>query len=156
MIYTEATKKALLLAFDAHNGQLDKAGIPYICHPLHVAEQMTDEAGTILALLHDVVEDTDLTLADIAAAGFSPLIVDALDLLTHRQGVPYLDYIRRLAPDPLARRVKLADLQHNMDDTRLGPLSEEQRQRRLDKYQPALALLQQWEQRSSQEDKIYE
>ena len=78
MIYTEATKKALLLAFEAHNGQLDKAGLPYICHPLHVAEQMTDEDSAVTALLHDVAEDTDVSLADIAAAGFKPEALQAL------------------------------------------------------------------------------
>ena len=153
MIYTDATKKALLLAFAAHNGQTDKAGLPYICHPLHVAEQMTDEDSTIVALLHDVAEDTEVTLDDIAAAGFAPHIVEALTLLTHDKAVPYLDYVRRLAPNDLARRVKLGDLRHNMDDTRLGPLSAEVRQRRLDKYCPALALLEAWEERLREDER---
>lgn len=153
MIYTEATKKALLLAFEAHNGQLDKAGLPYICHPLHVAEQMTDEDSAVTALLHDVAEDTDVSLADIAAAGFKPEVVQALTLLTHDKAVPYLDYVKALAPDPLARRVKMADIRHNMDDTRLGPLSEETRKRRLNKYAPALELLERWEQHCREEER---
>ena len=153
MIYTEATKKALLLAFEAHDGQLDKAGVPYICHPLHVAEQMTDEDSTVTALLHDVAEDTETSLEDIATAGFAPRILQALALLTHDKSVPYLDYVRALAPDPLARRVKLADLRHNMDDTRLGPLDEETRRRRLAKYAPALELLERWEKQTLEEDR---
>ena len=153
MIYTDATKKALLLAFEAHNGQKDKAGLPYICHPLHVAEQMTDEDSAVTALLHDVAEDTEVSLADIAAAGFKPDVMHALALLTHDKAVPYLDYVRALAPDPLARRVKMADIRHNMDDTRLGPLSEAARQRRLDKYAPALALLEQWEAQCREEER---
>ena len=99
MIYTDATKKALLLAFEAHNGQLDKAGLPYICHPLHVAEQMTDEDSAVVALLHDVAEDTDVSLEDIAAAGFKPEVMRALTLLTHDKAVPYLVYVRALAPE---------------------------------------------------------
>ena len=153
MIYTEATKKALLLAFEAHNGQKDKAGLPYVCHPLHVAEQMTDEDSTVTALLHDVAEDTEVSLADIAAAGFAPQVVEALALLTHDKAVPYLDYVRALAPNPLARRVKLADIRHNMDDTRLGHLDEALRQRRLAKYGPALALLEGWEHQCREEER---
>ena len=153
MIYTETTKKALLLAFAAHNGQTDKAGLPYICHPLHVAEQMTDEDSTVTALLHDVAEDTEVSLAEIAAAGFRPQVMQALALLTHDKAVPYLDYVRALAPNELARRVKLADIRHNMDDTRLGPLSEEVRQRRLAKYGPALGLLEQWEAQCREEER---
>lgn len=154
MIYTDTTKKALLLAFEAHNGQLDKAGLPYICHPLHVAEQMEDEDSTVTALLHDVAEDTDVSLSDLAAAGFKPEVMQALTLLTHDKAVPYLDYVRALAPNPLARRVKLADIRHNMDDTRLGPLDEETRRRRLAKYDPALALLEQWEQQCREEERL--
>ena len=153
MIYTDATKKALLLAFEAHNGQVDKAGLPYICHPLHVAEQMTDEDSTIAALLHDVAEDTDVTLADLAAAGFAPHIIEALDLLTHDKAVPYLDYVRGLAPNALARQVKMADMRHNMDDTRLGHLDEATRQRRRNKYEPALALLEAWERQCREEER---
>ena len=77
----------------------------------------------------------------------------ALTLLTHDKAVPYLDYVRALAPDPLARRVKMADIRHNMDDTRLGPLSEETRKRRLNKYAPALELLERWEQHCREEER---
>ena len=90
MIYTDKTKKAMKLCFEAHKDQLDKSGVPYVFHPFHVAEQMTDEATTIVALLHDVVEDTDYTLEDIAAMGFGQDVVDALALMTHDKSVPYL------------------------------------------------------------------
>ena len=83
MIYTDKTKKAMKLCFEAHKDQLDKSGVPYVFHPFHVAEQMSDEATTIVALLHDVVEDTDYTLEDIAAMGFGQDVVDALSLMTH-------------------------------------------------------------------------
>ena len=84
MIYTPLTQKAMLLAYDAHHGQLDKGGVPYIFHPIHLAEQMPDELTTIVALLHDVVEDTDLTLDDIVG-DFPPSVIDALRLLTTSQ-----------------------------------------------------------------------
>ena len=86
-------------------------------HPYHLAEQMDDEATTCTALLHDVVEDTDVTLKDLAQE-FPAEIIDALRLLTHQPGVPYLDYVRALATNPIARAVKRADLRHNMDETR--------------------------------------
>ena len=76
MIYTDKTKKAMKLCFEAHKDQVDKSGMPYVFHPFHVAEQMTAEATTIVALLHDVVEDTDYTLEDIAAEGFGKEILE--------------------------------------------------------------------------------
>ena len=90
MIYTPKTKQALKLCFEAHKNQVDKSGMPYVFHPFHVAEQMTDEISTIVALLHDVVEDTPYTLGDIAAMGFGDEVTDALALLTHDEAVPYL------------------------------------------------------------------
>ena len=83
MIYTPMTKKAMCIAYEAHRGQLDKTGVPYIFHPFHVAETMTNEAAVITALLHDVIEDTDLTLDDLAREGFDEDILTALSLLTH-------------------------------------------------------------------------
>ena len=140
MIYTEKTKKAMKLCYEAHKDQVDKTGVPYVFHPFHVAEQMTSEASTIVALLHDVVEDTDYTLDDIAAAGFGKEIVDAVALMTHEDDVPYLDYVAKLKDNPIAREVKLADLAHNSDQSRLGEIDEETR-RRLEKYEKAKALL---------------
>ena len=140
MIYTDKTKKAMKLCYEAHKDQVDKTGVPYVFHPFHVAEQMTSEASTIVALLHDVVEDTDYTLDDIAAAGFGKEIVDAVALMTHEDDVPYLDYVANLKDNPIAREVKLADLAHNSDQSRLGEIDEETRQR-LEKYEKAKALL---------------
>ena len=140
MIYTDKTKRAMKLCYEAHKGQVDKTGVPYVFHPFHVAEQMTDEATTIVALLHDVVEDTDYTLEDIAALGFGKEVVDAVALMTHEDDVPYLEYVARLKDNPLARAVKLADLAHNSDLSRLGEIDDETR-RRLEKYSQARALL---------------
>ena len=140
MIYTDKTKKAMKLCYEAHKDQVDKTGVPYVFHPFHVAEQMTSEAATIVALLHDVVEDTDYTLDDIAAQGFGKEIVEAVALMTHEDDVPYLDYVAKLKDNPIAREVKLADLAHNSDQSRLGEIDVETRQR-LEKYKKAIALL---------------
>ena len=140
MIYTEKTKKALKLCYEAHKNQVDKSGMPYVFHPFHVAEQMTDEATTIVALLHDVVEDTDYTLEDLAAEGFGKDILEAVALMTHDDDVPYLDYVAKLKDNPVARAVKLADLAHNSDLSRIGEVDEETRER-LEKYKKAMALL---------------
>lgn len=117
MIYTALTNRAMMIAYDAHHGQVDKQGIPYIFHPFHVAEQMTDELSTCVALLHDVVEDSDVTLDDLAQE-FPIEVIEALALLTHDEPVPYLEYIKALASNEIARAVKRADLEHNLDGTR--------------------------------------
>ena len=128
------------LCFDAHKNQVDKSGMPYVFHPFHVAEQMKDEPTTIVALLHDVVEDTDYTLEKIAAEGFGQEIVEALALMTHDKNVDYLDYVAKIKDNPIAKAVKLADLAHNSDPTRLDVIDEETQQR-LEKYKKAIALL---------------
>ena len=142
MIYTADTKKALKLCFEAHKDQVDKTGMPYVFHPFHLAEQMKDEESTIVALLHDVAEDTDYTLEDLREMGFSKAVIDALTLLTHEEGVPYMDYIAALNSNPLARVVKLADLAHNSDTTRLDSSEMDARMlARLDKYRQAREML---------------
>ena len=120
MIYTPLTIKEMKIAFQAHINQVDKGGMPYIYHPLHVAEQMGDEHSTCSALLHDVVEDSDITLDYLKAEGFPPEVIDALALLTHDDKVPYLDYIKKISSNPIATKVKIADLEHNIDLSRLG------------------------------------
>ena len=140
MIYTDKTKKAMKLCFEAHKDQVDKSGMPYVFHPFHVAEQMKDEVTTIVALLHDVVEDTKYTLDDIAARGFGQDVVDALALMTHDKNVPYLEYVAKLKNNPVARAVKLADLAHNSDPTRLDVIDEKAKER-FDKYKKAIAIL---------------
>ena len=140
MIYTEQTKKAMRLSFKAHEGQLDRCGIPYVTHPLHLAEQMPDEDCTVAALLHDVVEDTDYSLEDLRRMGFPPRALEAVALLTHDPAEPYLDYVARLKQNPVARTVKLADLRHNSDLTRLDTVTERDLAR-VEKYAAALRLL---------------
>ena len=124
MIYTSLTKKALRLCFDAHREQVDKTGLPYVFHPFHLAEQMKDEYTTVCALLHDVVEDTDYTLDDLRGMGFPDPVVDALALLTHDPAVPYMDYVKVIATNPIARKVKMADLRHNSDLSRMDEVDE--------------------------------
>ena len=141
MIYTELTKKAMKIAYDAHHGQLDKGGLPYVFHPGHLAEQMDDEISTIAALLHDVVEDTDWTLEQLEAEGFPPESMEALGLLTHPEGQPYMEYVAGLRHNSVAVKVKLADLRHNSDFTRLSAVTAGQRARLEQKYAPAFALL---------------
>ena len=139
MIYTKKTKKALALCFEAHKDQLDKSGLPYVFHPFHLAEQMTDEVTTIVALLHDVVEDTPYTLADIEME-FGKEVTDALRLLTHDKNVKYSDYVRKIKENPIAKAVKLADLTHNSDTSRLDVVDEEAL-KRLKRYKEAFAIL---------------
>lgn len=119
MIYTALTKKAMKLAYDAHHGQTDKAGLPYIFHPCHLAEQMTDETSVCVALLHNVAEDAAVTFEDLERE-FPTEVTEALRLLTHQQGTDYDGYVRALAKNPVAKAVKLADLAHNSDETRLA------------------------------------
>ena len=140
MIYTEKTKKALKLCFEAHKDQTDKSGLPYVFHPFHLAEQMPDEDTTIVALLHDVVEDTDYTLDDLRRMGFGEKVMNALVLMTHDDDVPYMDYVAGLKDNPIARTVKLADLRHNSDLTRLDFIDDTARER-VEKYARAISIL---------------
>ncbi|MBR1747379.1 MAG: HD domain-containing protein [Clostridia bacterium] len=119
MIYTEMTQKAMKIAYEAHLGQYDKGGVPYIFHPTHLAEQMETEATATAALLHDVVEDTPLTIEDLRRAGISEEVLTAVELLTHKKDTDYFEYVRAIKKNPVARAVKIADLRHNTDPTRL-------------------------------------
>lgn len=143
MIYTELSRKAMNVAYSAHHGQTDKAGMPYIFHPAHVAESMTDEISTCVALLHDVVEDTDATFEELEQK-FPPEVIEPLRLLTHQPGVDYLDYVRAIKNDPVATKVKLADLAHNADVTRISgcpDISPENIERLQTRYKQARAIL---------------
>ena len=140
MIYTDMTKKAMMIAFQAHKNQTDKSGMPYIYHPVHLAEQMKDEETTCVALLHDVVEDTDWTLDELREQGFDARIIEALKLMTHAEGVPYMEYVTQIKPNPIAKVVKLADLRHNSDLTRLNEVNEKALAR-AEKYKKAIAML---------------
>ena len=140
MVYTPLVYKAMHIAYKAHHGQLDQSGAPYIFHPIHLAEQMEDEASTVAALLHDVVEDTDYTLEDLKAMGFPDSVTGALALMTHDDSVPYLDYVAKLKDNPIARAVKLADLRHNSDLSRLDAVDDKALER-VEKYKKAIELL---------------
>ena len=140
MIYTALTKKALKLCFEAHKNQVDKTGMPYVFHPFHLAEQMNDEASTVCALLHDVGEDTDYTFEDLQNMDFPNEVIEALRLLTHDDGVPYMDYVKALSVNPIAKAVKIADLTHNSDTTRLYVV-DEWALKREEKYKKALEFL---------------
>lgn len=140
MLYTRLTKKALRLCFEAHGNQVDKSGLPYVFHPFHLAEQMTDELTTVTALLHDVVEDTVYTLDDLRQMGYPSPVLEALALLTRREDVPYLDYVAGLKGNPIAKAVKLADLRHNSDLTRLDQVDQRALER-VEQYGKAIALL---------------
>ncbi len=140
MIYTDLTKKAMRLCFEAHKNQVDKTGLPYVFHPIHLAEQMPDEVTTVVALLHDVVEDTQYTMDDLEYIGFPQLVLEALALLTHDEAQPYLEYVASLKANPIARTVKLADLRHNSDLTRLDQV-DEKALARVEKYRKAIQLL---------------
>ena len=139
MLYTALTKKAMQIAFDAHKDQTDKNGMPYLYHPIHLAEQMTDEAEICVALLHDVAEDTDITLDDLARE-FPPEIIEALTLMTHDDATDYFDYVRAIKKNPIARAVKLADLAHNSDLSHLDEVTPKALSR-VEKYAAAMALL---------------
>lgn len=141
MIYTPLTKLAMKIAYEVHRDQKDKNGLPYIFHPFHLAEQMDDEASTCVALLHDVVEDSDTTIDDLRKAGFPEDILTGVALMTHEDAVPYLDYVRAIKKNPLAVKVKLADLAHNSDTTRLDVV-DDAALLRLEKYRRALQVLQ--------------
>lgn len=142
MIYTPLTNKAMIIAYNAHHGQTDYNGIPYIHHPLHLAEQMDDEISCCVALLHDVAEDTEITLEQLAKE-FPKKVIDALVLLTHQKDEDYFEYVRKIKANPIALKVKLADLNHNADQSRCvgSDLSQEQLAYWKAKYSKAREIL---------------
>ncbi|MBI3679974.1 MAG: HD domain-containing protein [Acidobacteria bacterium] len=125
-----------MLAARMHKGQTDKAGQPYILHLIRVMLRMEDDDSRIVAVLHDLVEDTSVTLDDLRAAGYSERVLAAVDALTRRTGEEYAAFIERVAHDPVARLVKLADLTDNMNLNRLPGVSDADRER-VRKYQVA-------------------
>lgn len=140
MIYTKLTKEAMKIAYNAHHGQTDKNGMPYIFHPIHLAEQMNNEETICTALLHDVIEDTDVTFEELELRGFSKETLDALKLLTHDDAEPYMDYIEKIKGNQIAKCVKIADLKHNSDLSRLDT-GDEKAKKRCEKYKTAIKLL---------------
>lgn len=125
--------KAIAIAVEAHRDQQDRNGAPYILHPLRVMGRVNSDAEKIVAVLHDVVEDSDWTLARLSSEGFPAEIVHAIDCVTKREGESYEDFVKRSASDDLARRIKIADLEDNMDFRRLNDVTPEDTER-LSKY----------------------
>ena len=131
---------AISIATQAHKGQTDKAGAPYLLHPLRIMMQMTSEAAMMTAVLHDVVEDTDWTLERLREEGFSDEVLEAVDSLTHREDESYQEFVERVRANPIARQVKIADLEDNMNIRRISQLSAKDLER-LEKYHRAWCVL---------------
>lgn len=133
--------RAIELARSAHAGQVDKSGAPYVEHLAFVANHVADDDAKTVAWLHDIVEDTAVTLDDLRREGFPEHIVAAVDAHTHRAGEAYLDYVCRAAANPLTQQVKVQDVLHNMDLSRLPEPGAADVARLHDKYIPALRIL---------------
>lgn len=140
MIYTPMTKKAIKLIYEKHKDQYDKGGMPYVLHPLHVAEQMTDEIRTTVALLHDIVEDTDVTFEQLREMGFPNEVLEPLNYLTHKNGIDYYSYVKNIGTNEIATDVKIADLEHNSDVSRLDEITEWDIER-IEKYKKCIDYL---------------
>jgi (p)ppGpp synthase/HD superfamily hydrolase len=131
---------AVSIAARAHRGQKDKAGAPYLLHPLRMMLRMETEAAMMAAVLHDVVEDTEWTLERLREAGFSGEVLEAVDCLTHREGESYEEFVERVRTNPIARQVKIADLEDNMNVRRINQLGPRDLER-LEKYHRAWRVL---------------
>jgi hypothetical protein len=139
---------AIAIAVEAHRGQTDKAGQPYILHPLRVMLSLNTEQERIVGVMHDVVEDSEITLEDLRARGFPEEVLQALDAVTKRPGesgdAGYEAFVERAGRNPIGRRVKIADLLDNLDLTRLADLGDSDASR-LGRYLKALRVLEQAE-----------
>lgn len=133
-------ERAIEIALRAHAGQVGKDGSPYILHPLRLMSRMETDEERIVAVLHDVVEDSEVTFEDLRAIGFSETVLEALQLLTHDKSTPYEEYVERIKPHPLARKIKLADLEDNSNLRRLTHVEEKDLQR-VKKYHRAWTIL---------------
>lgn len=131
---------AISIAALAHAGQVDKAGAPYILHPIRVMQRLTTDEQRIVGVLHDVLEDTRVVRCDLAASGFGTNILNALDFVTRLSGESYRDFIIRAAQNPIGRAVKLSDLEDNQDIGRISSPTDADR-RRSDKYLGAILLI---------------
>ena len=139
-MWSELEQKALAIAYKAHKGQVDKAGQPYIYHAVAVSRGMGQERCRVAALLHDVCEDSDITMEDLIRAGIPEDIAHSVKVLTRKPEEDYMDYIRRVSLDETARAVKIQDLKHNMDLTRI-PEPSGKDWTRVEKYQKAYNFL---------------
>ena len=131
---------ALSIARKAHEGQLDKAGVDYIEHPIYVASQVDTEEEKAVALLHDVIEDSPVSAEELLQAGLPETVVTAVQVLTKKKEQDYQTYLETVKKNPLARVVKLADLKHNSDLSRLSSITEKDKER-LKKYKKAIDFL---------------
>lgn len=133
-------EKAIAIAAKAHEGQTDKGGVAYIMHPLKLMMVMDTEDERITAILHDVVEDSSITIEDLKTEGFSEPVLEAITLLTREKKASYQKYIEAIAENALATKVKMADLSHNMDITRIpeATLKDFKQREQYEKYQQYL------------------
>ena len=134
------SEKAYEIAKSAHLGQVDKAGEDYIKHPQKVASFVKSDEEKAVAYLHDVIEDTELTLEDLHEYEFSKEVIEAVDIITKKKGEDYQSYLNSVKKNKLARAVKLADLRHNSDLTRLTKVTEKDIERK-ENYQKAIDFL---------------
>lgn len=133
--------KALKFATEKHRGMKDKAGAPYISHPIRVATRMRGDDAACVALLHDVIEDCGVSAADLRNLGMNEAVIEAVVLLSKVEGMVYEDYLRAVKANPLALVVKLADIADNSDPDRLARLPDADAARLVAKYNKALAIL---------------
>jgi len=140
MTKTATLEDAVSIAAQAHCGQKDKAGSPYLLHPLRMMMQMKSETAMIVAVLHDVVEDSDWTLEQLRERGFSEEVLTAIDCVTNRTGENYEQFIERAQTNPIAREVKIADLEDNMNIRRIDQITPKDSER-LEKYHKSWRLL---------------
>lgn len=124
---------AISIAAEAHKGVKDKAGAPYILHPLRMMMRLNSEAEMITAILHDVVEDSDWTIEKLREKGFSEEVLEAVECVTNREGESYEDFVKRAAKNKIAKQVKIADLEDNMNILRIGDIKSKDLER-LKKY----------------------
>lgn len=143
MYYSEMVKKAVNIMFEAHKGDFDKGGYPYVFHPFYLATKVVGENETCVALLHDVIEDhgDKYSFEYLENEGFNKEIIDALKLLTHKKDIPYMDYIVEISKNNIAKNVKIEDLKHNMDSRRTSG----EKAKKYDIYVKALEFLEKGE-----------
>ena len=140
MLYTKYTKKAIKFMYKKHQNQIDKGNIPYIFHPWHIAEQLEEEKRIVVALLHDILEDTNTSVKELEKENFDNEIIEALILLKHDKNIDYFQYIKNLSKNEIAKDVKIVDLKHNLDLSRLDKVSEKDL-KRVEKYKKCLEFL---------------
>lgn len=138
--FIELREKAMQIAINVHREQVDKAGMPYINHPIRVERRCSRQEDRLVALLHDTIEDGDIASEYLLLVGFSQEVVDAVLSVSRKRGEDYFEFIQRCKANSIGRRVKICDLEDNMDITRLNQLTEKDIER-LKKYHKAYKIL---------------